>query len=99
MSTATDHSLLKSDCAEETLGIESSFPVLVRLTEEVFQEPASILVESGAELPAIRYAVVETTAENDLKEVAQRRREWHRRVRDLLGVQSRKVRLSVDLRE
>lgn len=79
------------------LGIESSFSELLALTEQIFQSPARIVVESDAELPAVRYVVVETTAGNDLKQVASRRGEWYRRVRTLLGGSARKVRLSIDL--
>lgn len=79
------------------VGIETSFPDLVGLTEAIFQAPARIIVESDSELPAIHYVVVETTAGNDLNEVASRRGEWYRRVRTLLGTNARRVRLSVDM--
>ncbi len=89
ITTVVDHGTI--------VGIETSLPELVGLTEAVFQAPARIIVESDAELPAIHYVVVETTAGNDLNEVASRRGEWYRRVRTLLGTNARKVRLSVDM--
>ena len=95
--TATDQPVVHDP--EQPLGIESSFPALARLTEEIFHAAATVMIESDGELPGIRYAVVETTAGRDLKDVSSRHQEWRRRVRSLLGSDSRRVRLSVDMQE
>jgi hypothetical protein len=98
MSPTLSHQRASAAAHDQPLGIESSFPDLIGLTETIFQTPAKIVIESDAELPAIRYAVVETTTGNDLKQLAARRGEWYRRARALLGADARKVRLSVDIR-
>jgi hypothetical protein len=101
MATVTNHAPAAAHrSVEDVLGIEEAFPEILRMTQELFGGPASVMIETDPELPDVRYAVFETTAHGDAAELVQLRLEWHRRAEAVIGeAQSHKVCLSLDFDE
>ena len=100
MSAVTNHAPATVDhSAEEVLGIEDAFPEILRITEELFGSPASLVVETDPELPDVRYAAFQTAASGSLEEVSRLRHEWYDRTAALLGDDCEKITLLIDWQE
>lgn len=75
----------------------SSLTDLIALTERIFGGPCKVTVEMDPEIEDLQSLVFEATTSLDSKEIAARRREWHREVRQLVR-DAHNLRLIFDVR-
>lgn len=100
MTTVTNHEPPRAEpVAAGVLGIEDAFPEILRITEELFGAPASVVVETDPEMPDVRYAVFEAVARGCLEEISRLRHEWYDRTEARLGDRCEKITLSIDWQE
>ena len=102
MATVTNHTPStagRTAQSPDALGIEQAFPEILRITEELFGGPASVVIEEDPELPDLRYAVFETAARGSLADVSRLRHEWYDRMAALLGDECEKISLLIDWQE
>jgi hypothetical protein len=72
----------------------SELPVeIVQISTELFPGPLEVQLETDPEMPDDSFLVLTVHADGPVKNIVRRRREWHRRVSEMLP--GREIRLSI----
>ncbi|MEX2139408.1 MAG: hypothetical protein WD894_09110 [Pirellulales bacterium] len=74
-------------------------PMLRAIASELFLGEIDIYIETDPEIENTQYVVVDVRARGDIKEIANRRKEWYNLTGKLLGNECELVQLAVTVEE
>jgi hypothetical protein len=93
-SSQDTHAQLVAPIGRQVRGLRATFAGAIKIAKDLFPGRVGIDQRSDPEFPQSRAIVVTVTASGDPAEIVRRRREWHKRTRNL-GYDKYNLRLSI----